>query len=420
MIKRLFIGLCLLTSAVGLSQENNASPYSYYGIGDQKFKGTVESRAMGGLGIVADSLHLNLQNPATYNSLWQTTFAIGVSNTGTTFKTNERKETANRSALDYLAVGLPFKKVGVAFGLMPYTSVGYKIHNVAPGEDGFRRERQFNGSGGVNRVFFGAAYNAFKGFSIGADLQYNFGNIETQSIIGIPDLGVQYPTLERNQTNYGGFSFNFGATYSAKINSKLYVQTSATYAPESSINADTERQIATVTDFANPFIVDQTATLIINEKTKLPSKYTFGAGIGEARKWFAGAEYSAQGENRLSSRFDNLTTAGFESSYRLSVGGYYIPNYMAFNSYFSRITYRAGIRYENTGLVVAGETINDMGLNVGLGFPLGSNIGSSNLNLGLEYGKRGTTKAGLIQENYLNVFVSLSLNDRWFVKRRYD
>jgi len=50
--------------------------------------------------------------------------------------------------------------------------------------------------------------------------------------------------------------------------------------------------------------------------------------------------------------------------------------------------------------------------------PLGGTF--SNLNMGVEYGRKGTTKANLVQENYTNVVMSLSLNDKWFVKRKYD
>jgi hypothetical protein len=68
--------------------------------------------------------------------------------------------------------------------------------------------------------------------------------------------------------------------------------------------------------------------------------------------------------------------------------------------------------------VIGGESINDLGLNLGIGLPIGTF--TSNLNLGIEMGKRGTTNAGLVQENYFSVFASLSFNDRWFVKRKYD
>ena len=156
----------------------------------------------------------------------------------------------------------------------------------------------------------------------------------------------------------------------------------------------------------------------VREKITMPSKFSFGAGIGEDLKWFAGAEFAMQGKNTMSNRFDNVTNAGFKNSYRISAGGYFIPNFNSFNSYFSRITYRAGIRYENTGLVVQGQDINDLGLNLGVGLPI-SPLGS-NLNIGVEAGKRGTTNMGLVQENYISLFVSLSFNDIWFTKRRYD
>lgn len=55
---------------------------------------------------------------------------------------------------------------------------------------------------------------------------------------------------------------------------------------------------------------------------------------------------------------------------------------------------------------------------MGLGLPVGNAF--SSINLGFEYGRRGTTFDGLIKENYANVFLSLSLSDKWFVKRKYE
>ena len=40
----------------------------------------------------------------------------------------------------------------------------------------------------------------------------------------------------------------------------------------------------------------------------------------------------------------------------------------------------------------------------------------SNLNIGFEIGKRGQTAKGLVQENYVNFRLGLSLNDKWFKK----
>ena len=60
----------------------------------------------------------------------------------------------------------------------------------------------------------------------------------------------------------------------------------------------------------------------------------------------------------------------------------------------------------------------DIGVSLGLGLPVGGS--ASSINVGFELGKRGTTTAGLVQENYYNIYVSFSLSERWFIKRKYD
>ena len=101
---------------------------------------------------------------------------------------------------------------------------------------------------------------------------------------------------------------------------------------------------------------------------------------------------------------------------KLLLGGYFVPKYDSFNNYLSRIIYRGGFRYENTGLVLNNKSINDYAFTFGLGLP----VGLSKINLGVEFGKKGTTANGLIEENYVNVTVGLSLSDIWFIKRKID
>ena len=82
------------------------------------------------------------------------------------------------------------------------------------------------------------------------------------------------------------------------------------------------------------------------------------------------------------------------------------------------MTYRGGINYQNSGLVVNGKSIKEQNITLGLGLPLGGAF--SNINIGFEFGRRGTKLAGLVQETYHNLTIGLSLNDKWFVKRRFD
>lgn len=421
MIKKILVGACLLLSFISFAQEGSYSPYSFYGIGDQRFKGTTEFRSMGGLTIFPDSIHMNLQNPASFSSLKLTTFTIGGTSSWANLDTETRTEKAKRVVLDYLAVGLPIsEKFGAAFGLMPYTSVGYKIRTEAPLSDGEISTRRFTGSGGLNRVFAGAGYKVTKNFRLGVDFNYNFGTIETTVIQQVE--GVQFGTREINTTEVGGVSMSAGVMYEGKLNKKLRVFGGASFAPGTSLKTTNDIRLNTVQFLTSGSVavVDTLTVAPDQARLRLPSRLNFGAGVGLPTKWQVGAEVTLQNYKDQGNRFitDGDSNVRFESGVKYSIGGYYIPNYNSFSSYLSRITYRAGARYENTGLVIGSKSITDAAGTLGLGLPVGGSF--SNVNIGLEYGKRGTKAYGLIEENYFNLSIGFSFNDRWFVRRKYD
>lgn len=418
MIKKLIVFASIIVSLNSWAQDNTASPYSYYGLGEVKFRGTQDARAMGGLAITGDSIQLGLMNPASYSKLKLTTFAVGGTSSFTNFSTEAEKEKAQRTSFDYLAVGLPLGKFGVAFGLMPYSVVGYKNENIIVGTDDTRYYR-YLGNGFINKVFVGSSYTFNKNLSIGVDLAYHFGDITNdfnESVLA-PDFS-QYTTLERNVSELNGVSFNFGMLYNTKINSKLTFHSSLTYSPESKLNTNNARNISTIiyastgAELSN----DSEDIVIPNKQLIIPSKLSLGFGLGENKKWLLGTEITFTQNENLVNRFTESTSVAFENSTRLALGGYYVPKYDSFSNYFERIVYRAGFKYENTGLVLKNESINDYGMNFGLGLPLGF----SKIDLGFEFGKRGTSSNGLIEENYFNVSIGLNLGAKWFEKRKID
>ena len=416
MIKKILISACLLLSLVSFAQEGTASPYSFYGIGDVRFRGTLENRSMGEIAIEQDSIHMNLQNPASFAHLKLTTFTLGGTYATTKLKTDTESSNARRSTLDYLGIGLPLGKFGVGFGLIPYSSVGYKISSVS--EDLAQNNRRFNGSGGLNKAFFGIGFKIAPNFSIGADVNYNFGKIETNNFEYITDISIG--TRELNSVDLSGVNFNLGMMYQTKINKKVSFFSSLNYSLESTLKAENTRNIATALYGSNfdLVIVDVLDDVKTEKNLKIPSKYNAQAGFGEARKWLVGVGYTFQEAGSLNNNYNSLDNVTYEKHSKYSIGGYYIPNYNSFSNYAKRITYRGGFRFENTGLVIHSEPIEDMALTLGVGLPLTGTF--SNVNVGLEFGKRGTTAAKLVEENYANVSVSFSLNDRWFEKRKFN
>lgn len=418
MIKKLIVFAGIFISLTAWGQDNTASPYSFYGLGEVRFRGTQDSRAMGGLSITGDSIQLGLMNPASYSKLKLTTFAVGGTNSSTNFKNATEKEKAQRTSFDYLAIGLPLGKFGMAFGLMPYSAIGYKNESTVANSEDTRYFRS-EGTGNINKVFAGGSYRFSKKLSFGVDFVYHFGDItnDFNERILAPDF-TQYTTRERNITQLNGVSLNIGLLYNTKINSKLTLQSSLTYNPESKLSSNNSRNIATVVYSASGFELsnDNVDIAVPNKDLIVPSKLSLGLGLGENKKWLLGTEITFTQNENLVNRFTESTAVSYENSTRFALGGYYIPKYDSFSSYLERIVYRAGFRYENTGLVLKNEAIKDYGMNFGLGLP----IGLSKIDLGFEFGKRGTISNNLIEENYFNISVGINLGAKWFERRKID
>src|SRR5689334_16201838 len=91
--KRFFSAVLILALQVLslqlFAQSESVSPYSRYGIGDIPFNGFIKNIGMGGTGIaMRPSFNINITNPASYSSLWFTSFDIGVSSSFTRMSTS--------------------------------------------------------------------------------------------------------------------------------------------------------------------------------------------------------------------------------------------------------------------------------------------------------------------------------------------
>lgn len=440
MIKRLIVICITILSSGAYAQQGTASPYSFYGIGSLKFKGTVENRSMGGISVYLDSIHVNLRNPAAYvgknieafpfdNESRPIKFTVAGTMSDVTLKSNSGEASTSSSTFDYLALSVPIGKFGFGFGLLPYTSVGYKLDDFNDTDDLVNR---YNGEGGVNKAFAGLGYQISDKLSIGVDFNYNFGSIKNTAIeiAYTPEGGVvENQTREFNRSDLSGLNLNFGLAYKTMISDKLELSATVAYAPESKLTSNNVRSFSTVsldgltfdvTRILNTIDADLESQNLASTKLTLPSRLSFGGGLGNPKSWFIGAEYTLENTSDFSNPVFNNEISTFENASQISLGGFFIPNYNAFSGYFKRVVYRAGFNFANTGLVIKDESIKEFGISFGLGLPVGSRSLFSNANLGFEFGQRGTTNQNLIQENFVNFNVSLYLNSRWFRQKKYN
>jgi long-subunit fatty acid transport protein len=416
MIRSFIIAIAILSGISCFAQSRTSSPYSFFGLGQQTFKGTIENRSMGGMLTYADSIHVNLRNPAAYGNLRVTTYSLGAVHTKTYASTSTDEADYDATTIEYVSIGIPLgSKAAFGFGVVPFKSVGYEIGNVT--ETNYSR---FTGEGSINRAYFGLGYKITDNISIGGEFRYNFGEELNSSSVALSS--VQFGTNESNETDFSGASYNFGLHYQKMISDKYEIQASAVYSPESDLNAQNQRNLSTfiLTSSLSEQFVNSRPTEFDEQDLKLPSQLTLGVTIGQPRKWNVGLEYVHEGSSSIGSRSFAPEGTVFTDASSVRAGGFYIPNYNSIDSYWDRVVYRGGLRFEEQGLQLRGEDINEFGISFGLGLPIGRTAAFSNANIGFEYGQRGTTDAGLIKEDFFSISIGLSLNDIWFRKRKFN
>jgi hypothetical protein len=421
MVRKFLIAFfCVIAHGI-FAQNGTISPYSYFGIGDLRNNGTVDNQMMGGVSMYADSIHINLSNPAAYSKLKLTTYTAALSHTEYRLKDWSEQQNISVTNLDYLAIGFPVaKNVGMGFGLMPLSSVGYSLRNETQTSDGAEVTNVFTGDGGLNRIYASIGMQILKDLSIGVTASYNFGTLEYRRVQSVED--VQFGTLDDRESRINGYDFKYALNYNPTIKDKYTLYTSVLVNTQGNLVSKNSAKLGSFSlvtgDEIEVIDVDLDANNLRNTELKIPTRTTVGLGFGENKKWFMGGEYSFQQFSDFENTFLGLENVTYNDASTYAFGGYFVPDYRSLTSYFKRITYRAGLRYDVTGLQVNNKEINNFGITFGLGLPLGNSF--SNLNLGFELGRRGTTDAALIEESYFKVNVGLSLNDRWFVKRKIN
>ncbi len=409
-MKRIVFAIMFIISGLAIAQNGTTSPYSFFGAGELKFKGTAENRSMGGMSVFSDSIHINIQNPAGVANLKLVNFTSGGSYRYVNQQTKTESQNATSTTLDYLAIGIPMGKISASFGVLPLTAVGYKFESETD-----TTLTQYTGTGGLNRVYLAFGYKVTPKLNIGIDANYNFGNVERKTLI--TEDNILLGTRELVKTDLLGFNFTFGAEYRTMISEGLELTTSAMYSPATKFTIKGYREISSILVGSNGVVrpIDERSETLEPLEITFPSLITFGSGIGSPKQWFIGAQYTHVKTSNFQDPELNFGTVEYTDSNKYRIGGFFVPRYNSLTSYWHRVVYRAGFRYEENGLNIAGEDINEYGISFGVGLPIGKLF--SNFNVGFEFGSRGTTKNGLVKENFFNTFISLSLNDKWFEKR---
>lgn len=409
--------LFIFTSAI-FAQSGSSSPYSGGGLGEKNFSGTEANRHMGGLDVFTDSIHANLNNPASFGFLKLTTYSVGVNYTNNSLSSTTDSFKADTASLDYLAVSIPAGIFGFSFGILPYSSVGYKVRDLS-GSDDFKISNRYEGSGGINQTYISIGIPVTKFFAVGASINYNFGKLFYRT--GQFLTGIENGTFLSNQSSISGLSYLFSAQANIPIKKKYNFQGMFSFEPKAPLNSENNRVFYTqsinnqsVSDFIE---VNLDAIGLDVTSVDISKTYKLGLGFGENKKWFLGLQRNLTKSATFNNDFFKRENIRYRDSKKWTIGGFYIPNYASFTSFWSRVVYRFGFRSEQMSLIVNNIPLTETGISFGVGLPLG---GLSNANVGLEISQRGQKEFGLLKETLIALRIGLSLNDVWFIKRKFN
>ena len=419
MIKNLVKIFLLIFTNIALSQSGTNSPYSYTGLGEVNFRGNQINRFMGGLEVYNDSIHANLSNPSSYARLLLTTYSIGLNYSNNQLSDTNDSKSLISSGLDYIGIAIPTKKFGFGFGIIPFTSVGYKLSQIDDSSSSDILNR-YEGEGGINKVFFSLGLYLLKNLSFGVTINYDFGKLKYQTSKFLDD--VYLGTVLINESSISGLDIKLATNYEIPVNSKIDLHMMVSYVPQGSLNSNNKRLLITSplsdpSNIAEIIEIDLAETGLDFTEIQLPSSSIVGFGLGKKSKWFAGAQYIMTNSSNFKNSFNTLPNVSYKDGSQFSIGGFYIPDYSSITSYWKRVVIRMGFRHEVTGIFKNNFGINETGINFGAGLPL---PGYSNVNIGFEYGSRGTKNSNILNEKFWTIRIGFSLNDRWFIKRKYN
>ncbi len=423
-IRKLTLALAFLFPVfVVTAQVSISSPYSIFGIGNLYGVNSQMNSAIGGASIAFSSpYYINPANPASYMAFDTNSFVFDAAfnlRSGT-LKTIDQSQKTKFGTISNLYFGFPVTKWWhTSLGVLPYSSVGYQMQGSQVITDIGRMVSVYKGSGGINKAYFGNAFSPVKNLSVGFNMSYLFGSIVKERAVTFPDSVTYFNTMVRSSARLNKLNFDAGLIYRKNLKDGRFFQIGLTYNPQQLVDGQSE-QVAYTYKYDGSINVENHKDTIsymqsANGVVKLPTAIGLGVMIGSTNRWFAVADANYQKWSEFRYLGDN---PGLKDNLRFSIGGQFRPSPVDIGKYYERINYRAGFRFGQGYIEQKNTRINDFGISFGVGLPMKKS--RSTINLALELGTQGTTNNGLIKENYMRLTIGSSLQERWFLKRRFN
>lgn len=408
------------------AQSGTNSPYSQYGLGLQNEQSSGFNRGMNGLGLgFREHNQVNYLNPASYSAIDSLTFIFdaGLSGQLTNFSENGQRINAKNADFEYAVAGFRvFKHVGVSFGIVPFTNVGYNysISDFLDGDRNTTYTNTYNGSGGIHQVYVGAGWEFVKGLSVGANIAYLWGDIDRSVVNSYSDGYIN--TLSKYYTaTVSNYKLDIGLQYSFNLNKKNALAMGLTYGLGHKLNADPTCMV--ISTNSNTGVAD-TTSFTVNNGFELPTSYGAGLMWNHNNKLKVGADFTLQKWGGIKypvyrvindEQSYELTDDYYSDRYKVTLGGEFCNNEMS-RSFFDRVRFRAGVSYATSYYKINGfDGPDEISASIGFGIPIINAYNNrSVLNVSGQWVH--SSAKGMLTENTFRINVGITFNERWFMK----
>lgn len=434
--KFLFIIFVVGLTSAKVSGQAARSPFTTFGLGEPYGNSLIQSQGMAGVGVSQPQYwYINNQNPALLVYNMNTMFQAGMVGERRDLRGDTLQQRSINGNLNYLVTAFNVsRKPGrwtTSLGLMPYTTVNYEFESAIQTLDNNgavvdTASVYESGDGGLNQFYWSNGVRLNKNFSVGLKAAYLFGPVQTtySSRISSAEQTFPFVVIIEEKTNVKDFLFSLGGHYSKDSlgrKNKYRLSAGAVYEFGTKLKAKRRGEVTRTTPGGSVTNADTLFTR--SGRIKLPGSLTLGVSLASGMKWSVGTEFTYQDWSQFESI--NQDDEGLGKSWKMAIGGEITPDALAFENYLKRITYRLGLSYERTPFIVDNaeeggspilNPVNDFGINFGFSLP----AGRSSLDFAFKAGKRGNRQDNIFEENYFKVYVGLTFNDQWFIKRKFD
>ena len=407
------------------AQGGTNSPYSQFGIGALSDQSQGMSRGMNGVGYgLRQGNNVNTLNPASYSGVDSLTmlFDMGVSGQFTHYEEGKLKRNASLASFEYVVGSFrALKNVGVSFGLLPYSSVGYEYTTSSRDQTLGQLTESFTGSGGLHEVFLGFGWRLMKPLSIGVNAGYLWGSID-RSVL--PEADATANSLRKNySTSVSNYKLDIGAQWIQPIGRFDRLTLGAVVGLGHNLKNDAEMTIVSTNQLSNS---SDTTALKLADAFELPMSFGVGAAYQHAGKLTVAADFTLDkwGDVKFPTFTGNeykLQSGLLKDRMKMSVGLDWLPNPSQMGGrYLEHVHYRLGAGYATPYYYINGkEGPKELSVSAGFGIPIvNMHNNRSVLNISGQW-VRSSAK-DFVTENYFRINIGITFNERWFMKWKVD